>query len=72
MKNVIKRIGVIFILVPISTIIFFINAIFIALIIIWGPIYYIVTGNDPLREDLIIDHWFIKFANRYMEKFGPK
>lgn len=43
--KVFKRIGVVFFCGPIFIIGITITA------IIWGPIYYIITGNDPIDVD---------------------
>ena len=71
MKNVIKRAGVIFILGPAFIFCIILNLIMWSLVIIWGPIYYIVTGNDPLEIDTLFN-WSYNFADWYIKKFGPK
>lgn len=41
---------------------------------IWALIYYVITGNDPLNEEVIefpIQTLFTDFLNWYYEKFGP-
>ena len=38
--------------------------------IIWGPFYYIITGNDPL--DIDSEYCGKYFTNWYFDKFGPK
>ena len=37
---------------------------------IWGPFYYIITGNDPL--DIDFEFHVEYFTNWYFDKFGPK
>lgn len=69
MKNVIKRCGVVFILGPIIIISLVLNTVIIALIIFWGPIYYIITGNNPLDVEPL---FFLNgIRDWYLEKFGP-
>ena len=46
------------------------NVIFWILGIIWGPIYYIITGKDPINEEMAIFYnlgeyiweWYIKLT----------
>lgn len=47
-----KRFVEVFICIPIFIICLLLNIAFVASSILWGPIYYIITGNDPLREDI--------------------
>ena len=68
MKNVIKRCGVIFILGPMFIILFTLDMLMFFTIIVWGPIYYIITGNNPLT----IKFFDERFKNWYLEKFGPE
>ena len=72
MKNVIKRAGVIFILGPAFIFCIILNIIIWGLAIIWGPIYYIITGNDPMIADINPFNWTNEFVNWYMKKFGPE
>ena len=67
MKNVIKRCGVIFILGPIFVIFFILDMLMFFTIIVWGPIYYIITGNNPLTTEFFSE----RFKSWYLEKFGP-
>lgn len=70
MKNVIKRCGVIFICGPMFIIGCLFNIILWFTCIIWGPIYYIITGNDPVNVDILLD-FASDFKDWYLEKFGP-
>jgi hypothetical protein len=40
---------------------------------VWGPIYYIITGLDPLEQDIIFFFTDIAsdFYDWYIDKFGP-
>ena len=49
-----KRFIEVFICIPIFIICILLNIVFVASSILWGPIYYIITGNDPLCEDIIV------------------
>ena len=71
MKNVIKRIGVIFIFGPIFIFCLMINIIIWLTVIFWGPFYYIITGKDLF---VFIDDpfsWIFNLADWYMRRFGP-
>lgn len=70
MKNVIKRCGIVFILGPVFMFCLLINLILWFTCIIWGPIYYIITGNDPINFDTFLD-FANYFKDWYLEKFGP-
>ena len=69
----IKRAGVIFILYPVWILCIILHVVFIVTSVIWGPIYYIITGLDPMEDN--ITFFFIMFAESfhdwYMNKFGP-
>lgn len=69
MKNVIKRCGVVFIFFPLFICCLFINIIIWISTIIWGPFYYIITGNDPLN--LKFEFYGERFNDWYFNKFGP-
>ena len=47
--------GPIFIICTMLNVVFFVSA-----IILWGPIYYIFTGKDPLQEEISL--YFCKLA----------
>jgi hypothetical protein len=47
-KNIIKRIGVVFIFGPIFVILCLIIVVVWFSVFLWGPIYYIITGKDPM------------------------
>jgi uncharacterized metal-binding protein len=68
--KIFKRIGVVFFCGPVVIIGFLSHIFLILTVIIWGPIYYIITGNDPIDVDgtypldlseKIIDWYFIHF-----------
>lgn len=69
-KNVIRRIGVVFIYGPIFICLTIINIIIWLSTIIWGPFYYIITGKDPMNSEINI--FSECFTNWYFNKFGPK
>ena len=71
MKNVIKRCGVVFILGPVFVILFALNMLMFFTTIVWGPIYYIITGNDPLTTEEILFTFAERFKNWYSKNFGP-
>lgn len=47
-----KRFIEVFICCPIFIICIILNIAFVISALLWGPIYYIITGNDPLCEDI--------------------
>ena len=49
-----KRFIEVFICGPIFIIGILLNIIFVVSVIIWGPIYYIITGKDPLEEENVL------------------
>ena len=70
--DVIKRLGLVTIVVPFFVLCLVLNIVYIVLSLIWGPIYYIITGNDPWNnEDMpflfIIGESAIEW---YMKKFN--
>ena len=69
-KNVIKRIGVVIIFGPIFVILSLLNVAVWFSVFLWGPIYYIITGNDPMTIVYNGSIVFV-FADWYMKKFGP-
>lgn len=52
-----KRFIEVFICGPLFLIFIIINIIFVVSSVVWGPIYYIITGDDPLKEDLVF-FWY--------------
>ena len=60
-----KRFLEVFFIWPIILILLILNILLILTAFVWGPIYYIFTGNDPLSEDLmgfnIISFFYNKF-----------
>jgi len=69
----IRRFGIIFILYPILILCYILHILFVITCAIWGPIYYIITGLDPLEQEIIF--FFVNvasdFYNWYIEKLGP-
>ena len=55
-----KRFIEVFVCGPIFIIGILLNIIIVASTLIWGPIYYIFTGNDPLQEEISL--YFCKLA----------
>lgn len=49
--KIFNRIGVVFFCGPVFIIGIILHVILIFTVIIWGPIYYIITGNDPIDSD---------------------
>lgn len=49
--KIFNRAGVIFFCGPVFIIGFILHIILVFTAIIWGPIYYIITGNDPINSD---------------------
>ena len=49
--KIFNRIGVVFFCGPVFIIGIILHLILIFTVIIWGPIYYIITGNDPIDSD---------------------
>lgn len=49
--KVFKRTGVVFFCGPVFIIGIILHLVLIVTVIIWGPIYYIITGNDPIDVD---------------------
>lgn len=68
MKNVIKRIGVVFIYGPIFLCLICFNMVIWLSSLVWGPFYYIITGRDPLSIEFDLP---LCFTNWYYKKFGP-
>lgn len=70
--DVIKRLGLVTIIVPFFVLCLVLNIVYIVLSLIWGPIYYIITGNDPWNNEnmaflFIIGESAIEW---YMKKFN--
>lgn len=68
--EIFKRIGVVFFCGPIFISGIILHIVLIVTVIIWGPIYYIITGNDPIDinclypldlSEKIIDWYFNHF-----------
>ena len=62
-----KRFIEVFVCGPIFIIGILLNIIIVASTLIWGPIYYIFTGNDPLQEEISL--YFCKLALVYDLRF---
>ena len=68
--KMIKRAGLVFIIFPIFILCMILNVIFWMLGIIWCPIYYIITGKDPINEEMAFFYnlgdniwdWYIKLT----------
>ena len=66
----IKRAGLVFIIFPIFILCMILNVVFWMLGIIWCPIYYIITGKDPINEEMAFFYnlgdniwdWYIKLT----------
>ena len=66
----IKRAGLVFIIFPIFILCMILNVIFWMSGIIWCPIYYIITGKDPINEEMAFFYnlgdniwdWYIKLT----------
>ena len=71
--KIFKRIGVVFFCGPVFIIGFLLHIILVFTAIIWGPIYYIITGNDPIGDD-----WSYpldlseKIIDWYLNHFNPE
>ena len=70
--KVFKRAGVVFFCGPVFIIGITLHAFLLITAVIWGPIYYIITGNDltdaddwtfPMRIALKIIDWYFKHFN---------
>lgn len=69
--KVFKRAGVVFFCGPVFIIGIILHIVLLVTVIIWGPIYYIITGNDPTIDvdesypldlsEKIIDWYFNHF-----------
>lgn len=72
MRNVIKRCGVIFIVGPVFIIGLLLNLFMWSTCIIWGPIYYIITGRDPIDDvfNRFPVEYSFKFTDWYFKKFN--
>lgn len=49
--KIFNRIGVVFFCGPVFIIGIILHVFLLMTSIIWGPIYYIITGNDPIDSD---------------------
>lgn len=48
-----KRFVKVYIIGPIFIIAIILNILFWLTFIIWVPIYYVITGKDPMQEDIL-------------------
>ena len=48
-----KRFLIVFAWGPMFILFLSINILLVGTSIIWGPIYYIITGNDPINEEIV-------------------
>jgi hypothetical protein len=71
--KIFKRIGVVFFCGPVFIIGLVLHIILIFTAIIWGPIYYIITGNDLTDVDdwTFPMHIASKIINWYFKHFNP-
>jgi hypothetical protein len=68
--KMIKRAGLVFVIFPIHFICMILNIAYWIAGIIWCPIYYIITGKDPINEEMAIFwnlgefiwNWYIKIT----------
>jgi len=70
MKNVIKRFGVVFIVGPIWIICLLLNLIMWGTALIWGVIYYIITGNCPFDIEITPINIAKNFTDWYIKRFN--
>ena len=72
--KVFKRIGVVFFCGPVFIIGLVLHVILIFIAIIWGPIYYIITGKDPIDDDewTFPLHLSEKIIDWYYKHFNPE
>ena len=72
--KIFNRIGVVFFCGPVFIIGFVLHMILILTAVIWGPIYYIITGNDLTDAD----DWSYpldlseKIIDWYLNNFNPE
>lgn len=72
--KVFKRIGVVFFCGPVFILGAILHIALIVTVIIWGPIYYIITGNDLVDAD----EWTfpmciaLKIIDWYFNHFNPE
>lgn len=72
--KIFKRIGVVFFCGPICIIGFILHIFLVLTAVIWGPIYYIITGNDLQN----LDDWTFpmciafKIMDWYFKHFNPE
>ena len=57
-----KRFVEVFICGPLFIMFIIFDIIFVISGVIWGPIYYIFTGSDPLNEELVF-FWYNTGSN---------
>ena len=48
-----KRFLIVFVWGPMFILFLSIDILLVCTSIIWGPIYYIITGNDPINEEVV-------------------
>ena len=72
--KIFNRIGVVFFCGPVFIIGSALNIILVFTAIIWGPIYYIITGNDPIDDDNLTFPMYlaIKIIDWYFNHFNPE
>ena len=71
--KIFNRIGVVFFCGPVFIIGIILHVILIFTVIIWGPIYYIITGNDPIDSDWSYPLDLLeKIIDWYFNHFDPE
>ena len=71
--KIFKRIGVVFFCGPVFIIGIILHLVLIVTVIIWGPIYYIITGNDPIDVDRTYPlDLSEKIIDWYFDHFDPE
>ena len=70
--KIFKRIGVVFFCGPVFIIGFLLHIILVFTAIIWGPIYYIITGNDPIDDRSYPLDLSEKIIDWYFNHFNPE
>ena len=71
--KIFNRIGVVFFCGPVFIIGFLLHIILVFTAIIWGPIYYIITGNDPIDSDWSYPLDLLeKIIDWYFNHFDPE
>lgn len=71
--KIFKRAGVVFFCGPVFIIGWLLHIILIFSVIIWGPIFYIITGDDPMDDDCSYPlNLAGKIVDWYFDHFNPE